>query len=252
MDPVIEALADQHAELRSLVSGADDVALGRPSKCDGWTVTDVLLHLAQSDELAVASLQDRFRAALDELSGNLGPASSVDAVIDAMVAGQRGAPGPAVLERWKTAADELVAVLDASDLRSRVMWVGGELSARTLATTRLSETWIHTVDVADALGGVATPSDRLQQIARLAWRTLPYAFAMAERELSGPVAFELTAPDGEAWVFAPDGAATTTITGDATELCLVAARRLDPADAGTLHGEGPDAEAVLELVRTYA
>jgi hypothetical protein len=35
------------------------------------------------------------------------------------------------------------------------------------------------------------------------------------------------------------------------ELCLVAARRVDPADTA-LEAEGPDARAVLELVRTYA
>ena len=32
---------------------------------------------------------------------------------------------------------------------------------------------------------------------------------------------------------------------------MVAARRVDPSDTG-LTGEGPDTEAVLELVRTYA
>jgi hypothetical protein len=35
------------------------------------------------------------------------------------------------------------------------------------------------------------------------------------------------------------------------ELCLVAARRADPLDTG-LRSQGPDAGAVLELVRTYA
>ena len=85
----------------------------------------------------------------------------------------------------------------------------------------------------------------------LAWRTLPYAFARAGRELSGPVAFELAAPSGERWEFTPDTAPATVIRGDGVELCLVAARRLDPA-ATALRGEGPDAAAVLELVRTYA
>jgi hypothetical protein len=51
---------------------------------------------------------------------------------------------------------------------------------------------------------------------------------------------------------APDGEdAVTTIRGDGIELCLVAARRLDPADT-ELSGDGPDVDAVLELVRTYA
>ena len=77
-----------------------------------------------------------------------------------------------------------------ADPHARVTWVAGELSARTLATTRLAETWIHTGDVAPAFGS-SSPTVRLWHIARLAWRTLPYAFARPGA--TGPVAFELRA-----------------------------------------------------------
>ena len=46
-----------------------------------------------------------------------------------------------------------------------------------LATTRLTETWIHAGDVLHAFGQVPAATERLWHIARLAWRTLPYAFA---------------------------------------------------------------------------
>jgi uncharacterized protein (TIGR03084 family) len=133
----------------------------------------------------------------------------------------------------------------------RVPWVAGRLAARTLATTRLAEAWIHTGDIADPLGIVRVPGERLQLIARLAWRTVPYAFARAGRKLSGAVAFELTGPTGDRWDFVPDAEPLTTIRGDADDLCAVAARRVGPEDT-SLTGEGPDAEAVLELVRTFA
>ena len=137
------------------------------------------------------------------------------------------------------------------DLSTRVTWVAGELSARSLATTRLAETWIHTGDVAGALGVSLVPGDRLRQIARLAWRTLPYAFATADLTMSGPVEFRLVAPGGESWDFVPDEPAVTSISGSAVELCDVAARRADPSST-SLHGHGPDADSVLALVRTYA
>lgn len=86
-------------------------------------------------------------------------------------------------------------------------------------------------------------------IARLAWRTLPYAFERAGWELRGPVALELEGR-GETWQFVPDATPSTTIRGGAFDLCLVAARRLEPEETG-LQAEGPDAAAVLELVRTY-
>src|ERR1035438_2539352 len=63
-----------------------------------------------------------------------------------------------------------VAPLGGMDLATRVPWVAGNLSARTLATTRLSETWIHTQDIADAIGVDLVPSDRLKLTSRPAWR----------------------------------------------------------------------------------
>ena len=105
--------------------------------------------------------------------------------------------------------------------------------------------------MAEALGVQQQPTDRLEHIARLAWRTLPYAFAHAGRELSGPVAFELRAPSGARWRFGPDGVPTSVIEGEGRDLCLVAARRVAP-DNTSLRGTGPDARAVLDLVRTYA
>ena len=251
MDEILEALAEQHAELYRLVADLDEAQWQRPSRCEGWSVADVVLHLSQTDELAIGSASGQFSEALGTLAHGIGPPGNVDDGADLMVARDRGQPGSAVLQRWKTGSDHLRALLGATDPHARVVWVAGELSARTLATTRLAECWIHTGDVAEALDVVLVPGDRLRHIARLAWRTLPYAFARSGRELTGPVAFELVSPNGDAWRFVPDEPPLTTVAGPGVDLCLVAARRVDPA-ATALVADGPDAEAVLELVRTYA
>ena len=251
MEAIVAALAAQQAELSGLLSGLDERDWERPSRCEGWTVADVVLHLAQTNEMAVASARGRFAEALHELAGGLGGAGSVDDGADLMVARERGQPAPVVCERWRTSADALCQTLGSCDPHQRVAWVAGELSARTLATTRLAETWIHAGDVAAAFGVTLAPTDGLWHVARLAWRTVPYALARAGRDLAGPVAFELRGPDGDGWDFVPDSEPVTVIRGDAVELCLVAARRIDPRDTA-LRGEGPDVGAVLELVRTYA
>jgi uncharacterized protein (TIGR03084 family) len=250
-DPVLRALADQHAELDALLAGLDGADWDAASPCEGWTVADVVLHLAQTDEMAVASVHGELQQVMAELTLGLAPASSIDDGVAAMVSAERGAPGPVVLDRWRDASAALRGALHGCEPATRVMWVAGELSARTLATTRLAESWIHTGDVATALGVPVGPTDRLWHIARLAWRTLPYAFTLDGREPPGPVAFELTGPAGEPWHFRPEQDAPTVIRGDALELCLVAGRRVDPT-ATSLRGEGPDAGAVLALVRTYA
>jgi uncharacterized protein (TIGR03084 family) len=249
MDTIVSALAEQQAELSGIASSFTAETWRRPSRCEGWTVSDVVLHLAQTDELALASAHGRFGEFVERARESW--ATSVDEAAAAMVAREREQSASSIYERWKRGADELCEVLRALDPGRRVVWVSGELSARTLATTRLAETWIHTGDVAEAVGVALRPSDRLWHVARLAWRTLPYAFARAGRVLVGPVAFELRAPGGEQWNFSPDTDVQTVIRGDALELCLVAARRAEPGET-SLRGDGPDADAVLELVRTYA
>lgn len=275
MDSVRAALAEQHAELWDVVGSLDEERWQVPSRCDGWSVADVVLHLCQTDEMAAGSLRGHFgeaaldladafsvevEAAPDSRSGTV--ARGVDDAAAQAVARQRGAPGAEVAARWRRASSDVVAAAEAVEPRARVAWVAGELSATTLVTTRLAETWIHTGDVAEPLGIVLAPGDRLRHVARLAWRTLPYAFAQAGEAAPGPVAFRLRGPTGEPWDLEPDGAgagagaggdgsAVTVVEGDGVELCLLAARRVEPGETG-LRATGPDAEAVLRLVRTYA
>lgn len=252
---VLDGLGAQHRELATLLDGLDAAGWAAPApRCPGWTVREVVLHLAQTDELAIGSAEGRFEEVLARLSEGVEGATSVDDGAAKMVDADRGLTPTQVHQRWLAASGGLREVLRAADPHQRVEWIAGTLSVHTLATTRLAECWIHTGDVADAVGAVLEHGDRLRHIARLAWRTLPHAFSQAGCELSGPVTFELRGPSGQSWRLQPEGAtpgSPTTITGDAHELCLVAARRVDPA-ATSLTGTGPDARAVLELVRTYA
>jgi uncharacterized protein (TIGR03084 family) len=251
---VTTALAAQLAELDEVLAPLTDAEWATPSLCEGWSVADVVLHLAQTNEMATASALGKFDESLTRITvGGGGTATNVDEGAAIAVANERGLPNEGLLARWRASAADMREALEATDPHTRVTWVAGRLSVRTLTTTRLAETWIHAGDVAEPLGVLLPPTNRLWHIARLAWRTLPYAFAGAGTELSGPVVFDLSAPDGEdVWAFRDrDTEPTTYITGPAEELCQVAARRVSPADTG-LTGEGPDADAVLALVRTYA
>ena len=249
MEAILEALADQQAELTALIDAAAPSGWALPSACAGWSVADVVLHLAQTNEMATASARGDLPAALARLGAGLPPAADIDDGAALMVANERGAPATALRERWVASCDELRSSLAAHDPADRLLWVAGDLAARSLATTRLAETWIHTGDVAEGLGRPVAPTDRLWHVARLAWRTIPYAFSRAGRPTPGPVAFELTAPSGSEWSFGAP--APTVISGPAVDLCRVASRRLAPSATG-LRGEGPDAAEVLELVRTWA
>ncbi len=256
MDDILRAVAAQHDELGELVDGCADGDWELPTRCEGWDVGSVLLHLAQTDEFAILSARGELDAHPHGVLGSREEQRvSVDDAAAAKVEEERSAGGPAIRRRWHDASERMQAALAAADPRARVTWVAGKLSVRTLAATRLSECWIHTGDIAEALGKPVAPTDRLEHIARLAWRTLPYAFERADLTMSGPVALDLIGPNGERWRFQPDAAAAaaavTTIRGSAVAFCEVAARRVDP-HATDLVGDGPDVEAVLRLVRTYA
>ena len=255
MDGILAALAEQVDELDGLVRDLDEAGLGLPSRCPGWSISDVLLHVAQTNEMTVASVEGRFTeeaAAFGNRAGSVPPGSDVNDLAGLAVAAERGRSGKEVYDRWRASSTAQAAALGACEAGTRLPWVAGDLAAITLATTRLAETGIHTGDVAGGLGrDVTSSAARLQPIARLAWRTLPYAFSSAGKVMAGPVALQLTAPDGAVWEFASDEPAATTVSGPALDFCLVAARRVPPSET-TLVATGPDGADVLDLVRTFA
>lgn len=254
MEKITADLAAQQAEMRALLTALTPAQWFAPSLCPGWTVADVVLHMAQSDEIALGSARGTIAVAATSAGWDLAAVrageADVDEIAEDAVREQRGAEPAELLARWSAAAEALCATFALTDPKRPLPWVVGDLPARTLATTRLAEAWIHTGDVAHGAGVTLLATDRLWHIARLAHRTLPYAFGRAGRKLPGPVAVILDAPDGGIWEFV-DGAPMTTISGPAQTFCLVAARRL-PGQGSGLMATGPDAEGVLELVRTFA
>src|SRR5690349_14893475 len=251
MDAILTALGEQHAALDALLTPLDDAGWARPTRCEGWDVADVVLHLSQTDHLALASAQGRFDDGLAVLADGVEQQRNVDDGAAALVERARGQANAALLGQWREGAEALRAALARSDPHRRVTWVAGQLSVHTLTATRLAECWIHTGDVAEAVGVAQEPTAALEHVARLAWRMLPYAFTRDGRDLSGPVEFDLVGPDGAPWHFVPVEPPVTVIAGPGVDLCLVAARRVPPS-ATQLRATGPDAEAVLDLVRTYA
>ena len=213
------------------------------SGADGWSVADVVLHLAQSDE-AVARSADGADHRQD-----VAAAGTVDGWAARMVDAERTTPD-LVFARWREARDTAVEALRAADPELPLPWVAGPMKPATLATTRLAEYWAHGLDITDPLGIDFPDSDRLRHIAWLAHRTLPYALSRAG-EAPAAVRCSLTAPDEvTTWTFGPDDA-DSEITGPAGAFCRVAAQRLDPADSG-LRATGPHGATALRVVRTYA
>ena len=117
---LLDDLTAQDAELASIVDPLDQAGLLAPSRCPGWTVADVLLHLAQTNEMAVASAQGRLGEFIDEASTNIAPGQgSIDDWAGALVAAQRGEPAVS-RDRWLSSAADQVDAFAGCDPAERV------------------------------------------------------------------------------------------------------------------------------------
>lgn len=248
---IFDDLQAEQDRLDGLLAGLDERQWVSPSGAAGWSLADVVLHLAQSEEAVTASVAAAYEQADGPAARMAGrPAGVTTDEFAAQAVQAERADGASVLLRWRTARAASMASLRASDPEQPLRWVAAPLKPATLATTRLAEHWAHGLDITGPLGLDLPDTPRLRHIAWLAHRTLPYAFAQAG-EQPAEVSCTLTAPGGnEVWLFGPPGA-ESAISGPAGAFCRVAAHRLAAEDSG-LRATGPHAAAALRLVRTYA
>ncbi len=240
---IFSDLAAEEDRLRDILAGLDAVQWAASSGAAGWSVCDVVLHLAQSEESVLATARGA------GIGQRPPPGTSVDAVMDQLVRSQRAAPAD-VFGRWQRARTAALDALRAADPGQPLGWVEAPLKPGTLATTRLAEHWAHGLDITGPLGIDFPDTGRLRHIAWLAHRSLGYAFRLAGQE-PHQVHCDLSAPDGaDRWQFGPADA-ESVISGPARAFCRVATRRLAPERSG-LDASGPHADAALRLLRTYA
>ncbi|GAB4078183.1 maleylpyruvate isomerase family mycothiol-dependent enzyme [Nostocoides australiense] len=239
---ILDALAAEEDQLAALLAGQTQEQWGADSLCAGWSVADVVLHLAQCEEAVIATIRG---TPVDW--GGLG--DTVGAAMESAVSAERSDSGATIFERWERARGQALTVLRAADPARRVAWVTNTLRPATLATTRLAEHWAHALDIAKPLGLPYPDTQRLRHILWLAHATLPYAYAAAG-STAPSVRIEAVAPNGPAWVLGPDDA-DVMLSGPAGDLARIAARRLDPGDSA-VRTSGAAAAEVLVRIRTYA
>jgi uncharacterized protein (TIGR03084 family) len=240
---VFDDLAAEQGRLDDILAGLSQAQWLSESAAVGWSVADVVLHLAQSEEGVISSASGGVPQRIGAMAGG-----TVDDRAAQWVQAERAAPA-VVFARWQQSRRAAMAALLAADPQQPLEWVAGPVKPSTLATTRLAEHWAHGLDITGPLGIDLPDTERLRHIAWLAHRTLPYALVRAG-EPNAEVHCELTGPDGETWSFGP-AEAESSISGPVGAFCRVAAQRLDPAQSG-LKAAGPRGDTALRVLRTYA
>ena len=248
-DPVVvlDDLRSESEEVDRLVRGLSDAEWAAPTPAAGWSVAHQIAHLAWTDRAALLAATDPAGFAAETEKALAAPDTFVDA------GAEEGAalPPAVLLERWRTGRERLQEALRAAPPGARFPWYGPPMSAVSMGTARLMETWAHGQDVADALGVVREPTARLRHVAWIGIRARDYAYLVRGRTAPDePFRIELVAPDGEEWTYGPADA-VQRITGSALDFCLLVTQRVHRADTG-LAAEGGDAEEWLSIAQAFA
>ncbi|MFY1689313.1 TIGR03084 family metal-binding protein [Plantactinospora sp. WMMB782] len=246
LDSLLTDLAAESAALETLVAELPEPDWSRPTPAPGWTVAHQIAHLAWTDHVATLAASD-----VDAFAESIRHAAEdPDGFIDRGAA-EFLAPVPELTRRWRAGRSALDQALRRVPAGGRMPWYGTRMSASSMATARIMETWAHGEDVADALGVTRTPTARLRHVAYLGTRTVGHAFATHGRPVPDvQLRFELTGPDGEPWQFGPAEAADR-VTGPALDFCLLVTRRRHPADLA-LVAVGPVATEWLGIAQVFA
>lgn len=253
MVDVVDVLADVEAEaavLDEILAALPTESWKRPTPAPGWSIAHQIGHLAWTDAIVVdaAAAANGDPADFAAFSALI---QSGAVTIDSAAAQWAALPPAELLGQWRDGRRRMAASLREVAPGAKLPWLGPPMSATSMATARLMETWAHGQDVADALDIVRQPSERIRHIAHLAVRTRDFAFKL--HKLSPPEAefrIELTSPAGEVWAWGPQDAAER-VTGPAEDFCLLATQRRHRDDLA-LKTVGPNADTWLDIVQTFA
>ncbi len=168
-------LADLEAEgdrLEALVAPLDEEGWRSATPAIGWDVAHQVVHLAWTDECAVAAATDK--AAWDALV--LQALEDPEGFVDAEAARGAQASGAEILTRWREGRSALQQTLREVPDGTKIPWYGPPMSATSMATARFMETWAHGRDVAAALGAELPVDDSVRHVVHLGVRTRDFAF----------------------------------------------------------------------------
>ena len=245
--PMVADLRAESEELDALVAELPDERWRTPTPAPGWTIAHQIGHLWWTDRVALQAATDEAAFATVLADAGRDPSGFVDAAAEAAA----HTPPTDLLTGWRADRARLhAALLDVAEGR-KLPWFGPPMSAPSMATARLMETWAHGLDVADALGVRRAPTSRLRSIAHIGVRTRDFAYLV--HGLTPPTDsfhVELRAPDGGVWSWGPEDA-EQTVTGSVEDFCMLVTQRRAARDLDVV-AVGEDARHWLTIAQAFA
>lgn len=210
-----------------------------PPEFAGWTVHDLVVHLAANESL----LADRLDVPLAAVPETSGDNVRRTAAARARHQGRPPAEALAELRAAGDAVDRRATSLDDDALGTTIDWWGLATRVRTALLVRAFETWTHADDIRRALHlpALAPPPASLRTMSATACGLMPLMLAAADLHRPGRVVrFTFTDLRGASFDVHLDragqadppgpGAVDAAIELDAVSFCLCVANRLPPAE----------------------
>ena len=212
----------------------------------GWSVQDMVAHLAAVHEVLVQRLHGRDDRPVTP--------TELDLATERVIAEQRRFEPSVTRALWRASVDRLRHGLAVSD--TQINWLGLAVGAEATIVDRAFETWIHGNDIRRVTNrsSLDPSGQHLEVLCDLAVEILPLTLVAAERPVDALVTLNLSGSGGGTWLMPLGvGAASGiefTVKAVARELCLLLGDRIDAADfAYTVRGHDNAAAIMGEVVQ---
>ena len=223
----------QRTRLAALLVGLTDEQWASASRCDGWTVQDVVAHLVGVNAFWRSSVGAGLAGTPTRVLDGFDPAATPPL----MVAPMRTLTPAEVLDQFVASNDallETIAAIDDGGWSMLAETPAGHVPIRLLAQHALWDSWVHERDIALPLGlGPAVEPDEVVSAVRYAAALSPGLALSSGRDCGGAFSVETTDPASSFWLEIGESVAVREGSG--------------PHDAPRLHGDALELAEALSL-----
>lgn len=210
----------QRRRMETLLAGLTDAEWASPSRCEGWSIQDVILHLISVNGFWASSVAAGLAGTPSQVLANFDPAAHPPLIID----GMRALSPRETLDQFVSSNDDFLnglAALDNEGWSTLAESPAGHVSIRLLAFHAIWDSWIHERDIALPLG--RTPvieADEVKSSLQYAAAVSPALTISEGRQSAGILAVEATDPDVRFVIDVGESVSVRSETPPASAPCL--------------------------------